>query len=132
MYVGVPLCMCVCVMCTHVCLCKCVNTCASVHVCMMCECTGIHSGVCACKWLCAHMYVRAHICVCAHVCAYMSVCTHVHILIYTHVHACVDCSISLPYSALCSGNLSGYSCFIFFSHQLNGRYLGHSPPLFLL
>lgn len=66
---------------------------------MMCECTGIHSGACVCKWLCAHMYVHTHICVCAHVCACMPVCTHVHILIYTHVHACVDCSISLPHSA---------------------------------
>lgn len=92
---------------------------------MMCECTGIHSGACVCKWLCAHMYVHTHICVCAHVCACMPVCTHVHILISTHVHAYVDCSISLPHSAQGTSVVTLASSF---SYQLNGKYLGHSLP----
>lgn len=108
---------------TYVPLLTCVNTCASVHACMMCECTGIHSGACVCKWLCAHMYVHTHICVCAHVCACMPVCTHVHILLSTHVHAYVDCSISLPHSAQGTSVVTLASSF---SYQLNGKYLGHS------
>ena len=88
-------CLCVCVMCVHLCACVCtcmyvcmyVHVCPCVHVCVlvhacMCACVYTYSAQCVCLCVCMCVHVQCSVCACTCMCMRVMPCFHFVLLLW--------------------------------------------------